>query len=123
MNKYDNEKQGFRVTQLSGEVQRIRATYNISYLNTLTYDFDVNEVKHELTNRLANQLINSNMIMTYESPYYNTGENVVIAEIKVVKSDKDYVNYSGEKFVLKNQEFTNEELIEAVKQTFPERFI
>lgn len=80
-------------------------------------------IKRNIAQDLSKSLIENDLIIfnIYEEWFNN--QKIIQGTINVVDPGIRYVNKKDEKFVVDDQVFDNDELIEAVRKTFPERFI
>lgn len=102
-------------------------TNDIAGVTTLTSCVRINDIENiynfedHITSRaiydLANEIINKKL---YSITKFN---NDYTFKINIVNSDIKYVNKQTEKFIVAGEVFTNDELVKAVKNTFPERII
>ena len=72
---------------------------------------------------MVDELISNKCITIFENPNNTKGDMLISSEIHLIESANKYVNFFDNKFVVKGEKFTNDELINAVKIAFPERFI
>lgn len=114
---------GFTITQVSDEVKTIRVNYDIDVSDRFAKEFAIEKAKREITNKLVDDLVDGRCITIFESTDFCNQGIKVSAEIHFVESGNKYVNFFDNIFTVKGEKFTNEELVEAVKNTFPERLI
>lgn len=80
-------------------------------------------IKQELAYKIGKEIIEQDLCTFYKNFNQETFEETIFAEINVCKPTDRYVNLEGDAFVVNGVKFTNEELIEAVKNQFPEKLI
>jgi hypothetical protein len=85
-----------------------------------TFDFE-KHIERKLVDNLINVLLERKLVQFHKEKRYN--EVNFSAAISVVDGKNEYVNFSEPHFIVDDEHFTNSELIEAVKNTFPERLI
>jgi hypothetical protein len=115
-------KDGIQRCLYSEKFQRIRVQHSVSHLN---WHINPEYIKEDICRQLTQEIINSKVITVFEDKYSDQMTQVYSAEVYIAPTNKDneYANIDGVTFKLNGIVFTNEELIEAVRNTFPERLI
>lgn len=118
--------EGFNKTTTATPVSRINVSETLP--NDFSYerfDYDNNiEIKKNLAAQLGIELLKSNLIEFSSFEEADSLQINVTAKINALKpSVLDYVNLKQDKFIVKGVTFTNDELLEAVNKTFPEKLI
>jgi len=113
---------GFGKVNCIKSVNELQVSASTSY-----YGYDeadrIREVKRDLVEKLANSIIRNNLAnFTEEFEPHRVGSKIT-AQIHVVDPGERYVNVIEDKFTVNGEVFSNEDLIIAVKETFPERFV
>ena len=80
-------------------------------------------IKRELARGLADELLKENKIEFREQKDPYKFSTLFYAGIRVVNKSINYVNLEGTVFKVNGKEFREDEIIEAIKETFPERLI
>ena len=80
-------------------------------------------IKRELARELADELLKENKIEFREQKDLYKFSTLFNASIRVVNNSVNYVNLEGTVFKVNGKEFREDEIIEAIKETFPERLI
>ena len=80
-------------------------------------------IKRELARGLADELLKENKIEFREQKDLYKFSTLFNASIRVVNNSVNYVNLEGTVFKVNGKEFREDEIIEAIKETFPERLI
>lgn len=80
-------------------------------------------IKENLVYKLTSQLMESGLVDFVQHKDALTGSTVVRAEVDVVPVGQRFANRTENSFVVDEQTFTNDELVEAVKKAYPEKFI
>ena len=119
-NQFPISQHGWETLQTVLETKVITSEYFVSNSEPLA----PNEIYQEIIlDKLLSKLkpyIVVNREMSYSS-FVPT--SIYKAKICVADIHSNYVNYDGTIFKVNGEEFTNEELIESVRNTFPDRFI
>lgn len=82
-----------------------------------------NNIAKELAYKLSQEMLRSGYITVHETKDHLRDETVFRAEANAVLTSPRFVNLVENSFIVDEQSFTNEELVEAVKYTYPEKFI
>ena len=80
-------------------------------------------IQHSIIEELAQNIIENNLAQIYESTSFNTNEKVLTAHINIVEPGVKYSNLIEDVFKVSGEVFTNEELVKAVKNLYPERLV
>jgi len=104
--------------------QNIKSCILIKTNGIYSYKDNINEIKNDLTTKLITKAIKSKQIIfqkkvdnfTYKYINYSASVNIAKPGIK-------FTTVFNEKFKIDNELFSEEEVIESLKSTFPERFI
>lgn len=120
---------GMRKTASHGNVSKIECVAEISLLED-NIGMSNEELQLKLVRQFAggvyDELVRDpsyfHCIDRIENPDRLTTQYRSTILIAQSKHDK-YLNMSGNTFIVQDQHFTNDDLIQAVKNTFPERFI
>lgn len=83
----------------------------------------INQVKNSLVHKLAESLISNELVEFEQCKNIENYSDVITASINIVEPGKKFVNLTDNKFIVQNEEFSNDELVQAVKIAYPERFI
>lgn len=83
----------------------------------------INQVKNSLVHKLAESLISNELVEFEQCKNIENFSDVITASINIVEPGKKFVNLTDNKFIVQNEEFSNDELVQAVKIAYPERFI
>jgi len=87
-------------------------------------DFEVDElVKEALLQRLINKLHEKGYISFSKTTSHLELQDTYHVDINVAPHGTHFVGVIGEAFIVDKEKFNEEELIEAVKIAYPERFI
>jgi hypothetical protein len=95
------------------------------FTNTIVLSFDFRDeefAKEKLEESLFKQLSDSGYISFIKEKKPGFAEQIT-AHINVAKQPDYYLKFTGNVFEVNGEKFTEEDLIEAVKNTFPERLI
>ncbi len=108
--------------------QRRDTTKSVSNLRTseVVNQFE-NQTREDITLKLMNslmkELVQGGYVTFTEHMDPMTGKKVVEASMNVVGVPERYVNLQETSFEVDGQKFNNDELVEAVRQTYPEKLI
>lgn len=82
------------------------------------------QVKRNTCQRIVNALLENNFINISENEFdHYTNECVVTTSVTVVVPPKKMVNILEDRFYVDGVYFDSDDLIEAVRNTFPDKFI
>jgi hypothetical protein len=122
---FDERDQGFTQESLPTEVKELRASIAIDSREVL----ESNKFKFELIHELAKQLIEKDAVkfnrMSYPSAMYGNTP-LLTATLKYLEPKGRHNNFymiPEDIFSYNNQKWTQEEIFEGLRNTFPERFI
>lgn len=120
---------GFYKTNKQGTFRKIECTAELSYLER-SNAVSTEELQIALIHRLSQGVFDE---LVRDPSYFhcidrennqNTMSERYRSAIFIAQSPHDkYLNMLGNEFMVDGQSFSNDELIQAVKNTFPERFI
>lgn len=111
--------EGFYDVISQKNVNKLRAEIKVDFE---TSSMSEEYVKSELIRKLVKGLINNSLVNIYTSKDTD-GITTYAAEINAVHTGTSYVNLEDKQFTVEGENFTNEDLVEAVKKCFPERFV
>lgn len=80
------------------------------------------EVERELCSKLVHELLTSKMIRVHQEKNI-MGDIYFTAELTVVPQGIKMMNVSNDVYHINGEEFNEYDIIEALKHTYPERFI
>lgn len=115
-NKIQTAKQ---VTNITSETRIDEFKYTHS---SSDYDF-LDSSYMDLTHKLVHEMIKNNLVNFTQHKDVMSGDHVIRANLNAVKCEQQFVNLEEQSFIVDGNKFTNEELIEAVRHTYPEKFI
>jgi hypothetical protein len=122
---YDKMEQGFIKESFPRDVKQIRASLEIKNIE----DIDSRECRNELIRSLVRQLIEDDAVvfkrMENPSEMYGTTP-LLTATLRYIEPkgrNNNFYIIQEEVFNYNNQKWTQEEIFESLKNTFPERFI
>lgn len=103
-------------------------THLIAQYQHSRYSQDMDSIPEELlmqemAYKLAKEILESDSATIYKNLDQETFNETIYAEICIAPPGMKYVNRDEEVFQVDDELFTNEELIEAVKGFYAERFI
>lgn len=110
---------GFIKTNELKNVRELVVSYELSDAYKEPEEF----VKEKLVYKLSKSIIENNLAIFNKYKNFDDFSNIFTATINVVDPGKRYVNIIDEKFMVNGEIFTNDELVQAVKNTFPERLL
>lgn len=81
------------------------------------------DVELEIAQRIAAALHQNGDILFDRSESFFDDSSVITGTVFIVEPTNSYINLKDNKFIVNNEVFTNEELVEAVKSYYAERLI
>ena len=114
---------GYNTYIASNTASKITCQYildDIDISNNQEYE---NEIKKTLIDSIAYELYKNNYVNFSKNNKLKTQETIIKAEINVVPLGKKFGLIENDMFIVNGEKFTEEDLIEAVKIAYPERFI
>lgn len=81
------------------------------------------DVELEIAHRIAAALHQNGDILFDRSESFFDDSSVITGTVFIVEPTNSYINLKDNKFIVNNEVFTNEELVEAVKSYYAERLI
>jgi len=119
-NSFHLNKEGFLKENKSSQVKSLKVM-----IETETYKSppDQDYLKYELIDKLSEGILKNNLCYFEKDFSPKDFNEIYYAEINVVAPGLKYVNLEQTVFKVGDEVFTNDELIEAVKSHFAERFI
>lgn len=100
--------------------QTVRSGIVISDFLDRVWDSDA--VEHDLCSKIVQELLTNKMIRINQEKNINN-DITFTAELTVVQPSIKMMNVSNEVFYINSEQFNEEDIITALKNTFPERFI
>lgn len=103
----------------------IRSFYTASrYLQESTnVTLDESTIKTKLTYDLSSKLIQNGLVSYYKHYDPKSQADIVEAEVTVCPVGTKFANTIDECFMVNGETFTEEEIIKAIKNTYPDRII
>lgn len=124
---YDHEKKiqtnGWQTQNESKKIKRLDVHYQHSRYDAKFDQVPDELIFRELAYKLGSAILQDNLADYSKSVDQETFAMTYHATINVADPGVKYVNLDGTRFKVGDEEFTNEELIDAVKDYFAERFI
>jgi hypothetical protein len=121
--RYRNKDNGWNVERVSVENQVIQYQIHQSFYDAYeenTEEFLIHEIKQEL----YKQLISSDCVLISKHEHLDDMSVTYSGQINVVKNGDQYSGLiETNVFKVEEEKFSEKELIQAVRKTFPERFI
>lgn len=114
---------GYNTYIASNTASKITCQYildDIDISNNQEYE---NEIKKTLIDSIAYELYKNNYVNFSKNKELKTQETIIRAEINVVPLGAKFGLIENDMFIVNGEKFTEEDLIEAVKIAYPERFI
>ena len=114
------EKAGFTKISNLKEVKEVRSFFSASrYEDRLTFD----ELRYRLASNLATELITKKLV-SFETHFdRNRFVDTICAEVTICPPGTQMNSKQDEYFKVDDELFTEEEIIKAIKNTYPDRLI
>lgn len=84
---------------------------------------NIDYIKRGLIHKLLDTIFENDLYILNKYKNFENNTDIITASINIVDPGTRYVNLEGEKFIVNGETFTNDELIDAVKNTYPDRLI
>ena len=84
---------------------------------------NIDYIKRGLIHKLLDAIFENDCYVLNKYKNFESNTEIVTISINVVDPGKRYVNLENDKFIVNGEIFTNDELIVAVKNTYPDRLI
>lgn len=123
---YEHEKfyiNGMNKKSEYRSVKRLSVHYKKNRYNADMDSVPPELIKQELAYKLGAEIISGGHARFEKSYNPENFEETYAAEINVVTPGQSYINMHGDVFVVEGEEFSNAELVEAVKNYYAERLI
>lgn len=119
--KYNN----FNPTNIHEKVKELSVNVVLSeYDKCILSEYDIKQkIVDELSYLLADEIVKNNYITSETYTEAVTLNEIFAVKTKICKNSTSYVNFVDNVFRVDKEEITNDELVQAVRNTFPERFI
>ena len=112
---------GYNTYIASNTASKITCQYILDDINISNNQ--ENEIKKTLIDSIAYELYKNNYVNFSKNKELKTQETIIRAEINVVPLGAKFGLIENDMFIVNGEKFTEEDLIEAVKIAYPERFI
>lgn len=114
------EKAGFTKISNLKEVKEVRSFFSASrYEDNLTFD----ALRYRLASNLATELITKNLVSFQTHFDRDRFVDTVCAEVTICPPGTQMLSKQDEYFKVDDELFTEEEIITAIKNTYPDRLI
>jgi len=120
------KKNGFIQTERLRNVQEICATLNVDAYamnNAMNNGITKEYIIQNLISRISSSLFSAKLVELEQLKSVDNDEIIFKASIVVSPPGIKYMNVQDEAFIVNNEKFTEEELINAVKIAYPDRII
>lgn len=117
-------RDGWQIVNESRGVKEIKVQTEMEF-DMYTYgSVDLYEtIKREIIYNLAKVIISENLFSYKRFSDDLDRKDIIQASIHVAAPGIKYINKQNERFIVNGEEFSNDDLVKAVKYTFPERLI
>lgn len=119
--KFMSSPDGYNTYIASNTASKISCQYILN--NNDILNNEENEIKNILINSIADELYKNNFVHFSKKEHMETQETIIKAEINVVPLGEKFGLIENDMFIVNGEKFSEEDLIEAVKIAYPERFI
>lgn len=120
---YEHEKEGWGKERKTKNVRNVHVEYVTHRFSADMDKIPEEIIKRELAYKLGKEILENDLCNYYRTTSNKDFTETFAADIFVTEGSMQYYNRTDDVFKVHDEIFTNEELIEAVKSHFAERFI